>query len=81
VQGKIVPMEITINLLKNAMVQSGGHRFLIDGFPRQMDQALKFEETVGPSPLTGAAQLGATGTALTSRAVRARASSLPWAGL
>ena len=45
-QGRIVPMEITINLLKNAMEASKADRFLIDGFPRQMDQALKFEETV-----------------------------------
>ena len=39
-------MEITINLLKNAMLASKGNRFLIDGFPRQMDQAIAFEETV-----------------------------------
>lgn len=53
--GTIVPMEVTIKLLENAMLAamrdaegSGGKkpRFLIDGFPRKMDQALKFEETV-----------------------------------
>jgi UMP-CMP kinase len=49
--GKIVPMEITISLLEKAMVQSGSLRFLIDGFPRKMDQALKFEETVVQSRL------------------------------
>jgi hypothetical protein len=43
-------MEITIGLLKNAMAASKGTRFLIDGFPRQMDQALKFEETVRVRP-------------------------------
>lgn len=52
--GKIVPMEVTVQLLENAMkdqVQkdgSGKGKFLIDGFPRQMDQAVKFEETVCP---------------------------------
>ncbi|CAG8538233.1 3676_t:CDS:2 [Ambispora gerdemannii] len=44
--GEIVPMEITIVLLEQAMRESGGKRFLIDGFPRKMDQAIKFEEDV-----------------------------------
>ncbi|KAJ3324882.1 hypothetical protein HDU76_013300 [Blyttiomyces sp. JEL0837] len=46
-EGQIVPMEITISLLHAAMKKSGGKRFLIDGFPRQMDQAEKFEEESG----------------------------------
>lgn len=57
-EGTIVPQEVTIKLLENAMsaeLQSssgagwtgGKGRFLIDGFPRKMDQALTFEETVG----------------------------------
>ncbi|TQS39228.1 hypothetical protein Golomagni_00250 [Golovinomyces magnicellulatus] len=51
-EGKIVPMEVTVQLLKNAMVDvvnknpDGRGKFLIDGFPRKMDQALKFEKTV-----------------------------------
>jgi UMP-CMP kinase len=57
--GQIVPMEVTVKLLENAMkavVQEGrpgegwAHGkglFLIDGFPRKMDQALKFDEDVG----------------------------------
>lgn len=45
-EGLIVPMEITIALLYQAMKSSPNNRFLIDGFPRQMDQAEKFEETV-----------------------------------
>ncbi|KAF9433527.1 hypothetical protein BGZ76_009317 [Entomortierella beljakovae] len=51
-EGKIVPMEVTIALLENAMIASGQTRFLIDGFPRKMDQALKFEEVVVPSKFT-----------------------------
>ncbi|KAI8598482.1 uridylate kinase [Dissophora ornata] len=51
-EGKIVPMEVTIALLENAMLASGQTRFLIDGFPRKMDQALKFEEAVVPSKFT-----------------------------
>ncbi|KAH6562334.1 hypothetical protein BASA50_006579 [Batrachochytrium salamandrivorans] len=50
-EGLIVPMEITIALLHAAMKQSGGKRFLVDGFPRKMDQALKFEEMVCQSKL------------------------------
>lgn len=50
-EGKIVPMEVTIKLLENAMRDKmgssiSGRRFLIDGFPRQMDQAVKFDESV-----------------------------------
>ncbi|KAG5645857.1 UMP-CMP kinase [Asterophora parasitica] len=57
-EGTIVPMEVTIKLLDNAMQaamaenrlgdgwQDGRGRFLIDGFPRKMDQAVKFDETV-----------------------------------
>ncbi|KAF8061439.1 UMP-CMP kinase [Lyophyllum atratum] len=57
-EGTIVPMEVTIKLLQHAMEaamaankpedgwQDGRGRFLIDGFPRKMDQALKFDETV-----------------------------------
>merc|ERR1712010_75341 len=38
-EGKIVPVEITVNLIKNAMeaVLPECNRFLIDGFPRNTD--------------------------------------------
>ncbi|ORY33098.1 adenylate kinase-domain-containing protein [Naematelia encephala] len=58
-EGKIVPMEVTIKLLEVAMHEAiktppndseawkdGKGLFLIDGFPRKMDQALKFDEAV-----------------------------------
>jgi UMP-CMP kinase len=60
-EGRIIPMEITVQLLQNAMhetlvqnsasglVQGAKGKFLIDGFPRKMDQAIKFEETVCPA--------------------------------
>lgn len=65
-EGKIVPQEVTIALLKNAMKRvivdkldregtaalDEPCRFLIDGFPRKMDQALKFEEDVAVSRFT-----------------------------
>ncbi len=56
-EGTIVPVEVTVKLLENAMLdalktKTGDHwsdgrgRFLVDGFPRKMDQAVKFEEEV-----------------------------------
>jgi UMP-CMP kinase len=56
-EGQIVPLEVTIKLIENAvdavLVSKTGEgwgdgkgRFLIDGFPRKMDQAIKFEEDV-----------------------------------
>lgn len=33
-EGKIVPAEVTIGLLRAAMERSGKNKFLIDGFPR-----------------------------------------------
>lgn len=44
--GKIVPGEITINLLKNAIEGSCAPGVLIDGFPRQLGQAGSFEKEV-----------------------------------
>ncbi|CAN6607281.1 uridylate kinase [Trichomonascus vanleenenianus] len=55
-EGLIVPQEITIALLQNAMkkaiAEKGINKFLIDGFPRKMDQAVKFEEDVAVSKFT-----------------------------
>ncbi|KAJ5127407.1 hypothetical protein N7448_008186 [Penicillium atrosanguineum] len=59
-EGKIVPMEVTVALLSNAMADmlatspppaGTKARFLIDGFPRKLDQAVFFEATVCPSEL------------------------------
>lgn len=63
--GKIVPHEVTIGLLKKAMEetvakqsqqqqqqQQEKQKFLIDGFPRKMDQAIEFEKSVLPSDYT-----------------------------
>jgi UMP-CMP kinase len=54
--GDIVPMEVTVQLLENAMTETisrspSSKKFLIDGFPRKMDQALKIEEVVCPARL------------------------------
>jgi UMP-CMP kinase len=36
-EGKIVPAEVTVGLLRTAMEKSGSDKFLVDGFPRDMD--------------------------------------------
>lgn len=54
-EGTIVPQEVTVALLKNAMKEAalqGQTRFLIDGFPRKMDQALTFEDEIATSSFT-----------------------------
>ena len=43
-----LPPQVIIGLLRAAMVTSGAKEFLIDGFPRAMDQAARFEEMVKP---------------------------------
>jgi UMP-CMP kinase len=53
--GEIVPMEVTVKLLENAMqanLSDSKGRFLIDGFPRKMDQAAFFESSVCHSKCT-----------------------------
>lgn len=35
-EGKIVPAEVTVRLLRKAMESSGSSKFLVDGFPRDM---------------------------------------------
>lgn len=54
--GQIVPMEVTVQLLENAMTatmdEGATHKFLVDGFPRKLDQAEKFEQAVVSSQFT-----------------------------
>jgi len=62
-EGTIVPMQVTMKLLENAMQailkerttgdgwEKGCGRFLVDGFPRKMDQAIGFDEQVCLSSL------------------------------
>jgi len=48
-EGKLVPQEVIIGLLKDQMVKSGAKSFLIDGFPRAMDQDAMFEKMIKPA--------------------------------
>jgi UMP-CMP kinase len=51
-EGKIVPAEITIGLLKAAMQKNPEKTFLIDGFPRKLDQCETFMAEVGKPMFT-----------------------------
>lgn len=45
-EGRIVPSEITVKLLCKAMEESGNDKFLIDGFPRNEENRIVFENVV-----------------------------------
>lgn len=49
-EGKIVPAEVTVKLLEKAMKESDNDKFLIDGFPRNLDNRLCFETVTGIEP-------------------------------
>lgn len=54
-EGLIVPQEVTVALLKQAIrenYENGKTKFLVDGFPRKMDQAITFENQIVPSKFT-----------------------------
>lgn len=46
-EGKIVPVEVTIKLLLAAMSKSVCNKFLIDGFPRSLDNYEGWVRVVG----------------------------------
>jgi UMP-CMP kinase len=46
-EGRIVPVELSLGLLKKAMVASGATRFLIDGFPRNQDNLEGWQRVMG----------------------------------
>ncbi|KNE64646.1 hypothetical protein AMAG_10003 [Allomyces macrogynus ATCC 38327] len=50
-EGQLVPMAVTIDLLRSAMSASPNSAgFLIDGFPRELDQGLAFESALSLTP-------------------------------
>ncbi|KAJ1269797.1 hypothetical protein BS78_06G005000 [Paspalum vaginatum] len=49
-EGRIVPSEITVELIRKAMEMSNAKRVLIDGFPRCEENRIAFERIVGTEP-------------------------------
>lgn len=48
-QGQMVPSSILMDMLRMKLEENfNANGFLIDGFPRSMDQALEFEQLIGP---------------------------------
>ncbi|KAL1190880.1 putative UMP-CMP kinase 1 [Cardamine amara subsp. amara] len=50
VEGRIVPSEITVKLLFKAMEENGNDKFLIDGFPRNEENRIVFENLAKIEP-------------------------------
>ncbi|KAG2564640.1 UMP-CMP kinase 2-like [Panicum virgatum] len=49
-EGRIVPSEITVELIRKAMETSNANKVLIDGFPRCEENRIAFERIVGREP-------------------------------
>ncbi|KAK3145369.1 hypothetical protein QOZ80_4AG0328100 [Eleusine coracana subsp. coracana] len=49
-EGRIVPSEITVELIRKAMEMSNAKRVLIDGFPRCEENRIAFERIMGSEP-------------------------------
>ncbi|WCJ36509.1 UMP-CMP kinase [Euphorbia peplus] len=49
-EGRIVPSEVTVKLIKKELESSDSNRFLIDGFPRSDENRIAFEKIVGVEP-------------------------------
>ncbi|CAD6264384.1 unnamed protein product [Miscanthus lutarioriparius] len=49
-EGRIVPSEITVELIRKAMETKNAKRVLIDGFPRCEENRIAFEKIVGTEP-------------------------------
>ena len=52
-RGELVPNEIVLDMIKDAMLAAvdTSKGFLIDGYPRQVDQGVAFEERIAPCSL------------------------------
>lgn len=49
-EGKIVPSEVTVELIKRAIESSENDKFLIDGFPRCEENRNTYERIIGAEP-------------------------------
>jgi len=49
-KGDLVPLDTVLALIKDKMLATAAtsHGYLIDGYPRELEQGKRFEETVGP---------------------------------
>jgi adenylate kinase len=47
-RGELVSTALVLQIMKGAMEASGAQKFLLDGYPRALDQAVQFEAAIGP---------------------------------
>ena len=50
-RGELVSLTVVLKLIKEAMIKAafrGSKGFLIDGYPREVDQGRKFEDAIKP---------------------------------
>jgi adenylate kinase family enzyme len=45
-EGGLVPFELTVQILINGLIANPSKNYLIDGFPRSVEQAIYFEQHV-----------------------------------
>lgn len=70
-EGKIVPVKVTVQLIKKAMDKSGATKFLIDGFPRNYENLNGWNEVMGDSAIVdGVLQYDVAEETLTSRLLK-----------
>ncbi|KAL7674243.1 hypothetical protein ACOME3_000522 [Neoechinorhynchus agilis] len=52
-EGKLVPMKTVLNMILKKMVSEAGNYngFLLDGYPRELDQAIELEKHIGEPTL------------------------------
>jgi UMP-CMP kinase len=77
-EGKIVPIEITCNLIKKAMERAGWDKrtYLIDGFPRSDDNCRGWNEVMGDkTELAGVVYFEADEATMTDRILARAATS------
>merc|ERR1719447_347688 len=53
--GELVPLETVLQLVKDAMLKTGHttNGYLIDGYPREVEQGIKFESMIAPCKTSG----------------------------
>ncbi len=45
-EGKLVPNELGLGIMLQGMIEVPSKRYLIDGFPREVEQSLYFESNI-----------------------------------
>lgn len=66
-EGRLVPDEVLLGILKSELDAAGNQPVLLDGYPRNLAQAKALQEIVGPGSIKAAIHLDVDYKALTGR--------------